>query len=300
MKTIALQTDRLTKTFRTRRAVFDLSLEVETGQVFGFVGPNGAGKTTTIRMLLGLSRPSSGKAFLLDTEVPRDLKLVRFRIGALLESAGFYPTISARHNLRLLGLSSGARAALGRVDFLLERVGLLARADEEVRKFSHGMRQRLGLAAALLHDPELLIMDEPHTGLDPTGMIDFRDLIVGLGREGKTVFFSSHVLSEVEEACTEVAFLSKGELVGQFNTEALRQRSRAVRVVIEDGTRAAEALTRQGWGVSKEGSDLLVEGASRDEVRDLLIRSGLEPVEVATLGRSLEQLYLDLVGGEAG
>lgn len=299
MRTIALQTDRLTKTFRNRRAVSRLSLQVQKGQVFGFVGPNGAGKTTTIRMLLGLARPSSGKAFLLDTEVPRDLKLVRFRIGALLESTGFYPTISARHNLRLLARSSGDRAALGRVDSLLERVGLVTRADDEVRKFSHGMRQRLGLAAALLHDPELLIMDEPHTGMDPTGMIELRDLIVGLGREGKTVFFSSHVLTEVEEVCTEVAFLNKGELVGQFSVETLRQRSRGVRVVIEDGTQAAEALTRQGWGVSKEGSDLLVEGASRDDVRDLLTQSGLRPVEVATLGRSLEQLYLDLVGGEA-
>jgi len=192
-------------------AVDGLDLAVPQGGVFGFLGPNGAGKTTTIRCLLGLVAPTAGTCRLLGADVGRDLPRVLGRVGAIVETPALFPTMSGRRNLELLGRLHGIGPQ--RVTQTLERVGLAERGDDLVKRYSLGMRQRLGLAAALLKDPEVLILDEPANGLDPAGIKEVRDLLRGLGDEGRTVFVSSHLLPEVRQTCDRVAILARGRCV---------------------------------------------------------------------------------------
>ncbi|MEO6318065.1 MAG: ABC transporter ATP-binding protein [Acidimicrobiales bacterium] len=196
---------------RSQVAVDGLDLEVPEGGVFGFLGPNGSGKTTTIRCLLGLARPTAGSCRLLGVPTPEQVGRVVRRVGAIVETPAFFPTMSGRRNLRLLARTEGigARAA----DLALERVGLTERADDPVKAYSLGMRQRLGLAQALLKDPEVLILDEPANGLDPAGIKEIRELLRSLGDEGRTVFVSSHLLVEIEHTCDRVAILTRGRCV---------------------------------------------------------------------------------------
>src|SRR3954463_2283650 len=219
-----IEIEGLRKEYRRRRggrsvAVDGLDLSVPEGSVYGFLGPNGSGKPTTIRSLLGLVRPTAGKVRLLGADVPRGLPSVIGRVGAIVESPALFPTMSGRENLRLLaGMGSADR---GRVDQVLEQVGLTERADDLVRKYSLGMRQRLGLAAALLEDPALVVLDEPANGLDPAGIRQVRELLRGLGREGRTVFVSSHILAEVEHTCDIVAILRHGRCVASGTVESV-------------------------------------------------------------------------------
>jgi ABC-2 type transport system ATP-binding protein len=210
----------LTKRYRGTTALAGLDLTVEAGQVFGFLGANGAGKTTTTRILLGLVAPSSGRAWLNGKRVPDPAGLAR--VGAMIEEPAFYPWLTGRRNLDLLALSGARRPARGEeISAALERAGLTGAADRKVKGYSQGMRQRLGLAAALMHRPALLLLDEPANGLDPAGIKEFRTLLRSLADGGTTVFLSSHLLAEVGQVCDQVAVIHEGRLAGQGTVSQL-------------------------------------------------------------------------------
>jgi ABC-2 type transport system ATP-binding protein len=290
----AIETSGLSKRFRRRVAVQPIDLEVPRGSLFGYLGPNGAGKTTTIRMLLGLARPTKGGARVLGRDVPRGLAAVRKQIGSVLENPAFYPRLSARANLKILARTAGDAAALGRIDELLDRVGLADRAGDKVRTYSHGMRQRLGLAAALLHDPELIVLDEPATALDPAGIRDVRAMLQALRGEGRTLFISSHLLSEVEQICDQVAVVSKGRLMYQGSLTGLTTGAGRVHVEIDDPDAAERALRDLGWSVARDGAALYVDGVPAKEVSRALADRGLYAGGLAHEGRRLEDVFLEL------
>jgi len=212
----------LTKKFRNLTAVDNLDLNVYRGDVFGFLGPNGAGKSTTIRMLLSLIKPTSGEMKIFNKSIVKDRKEIFSKVGAIVEKPDFYLYLSAYKNLEILGKLSGADTSKKKIMEMLELVGLEKRYKSKVKTYSHGMKQRLGLAQALLHDPELIILDEPTTGLDPQGMKEIRDLIIYLSREkGKTIFLSSHILHEVELIATRMIILNKGKVQVEGTVEDL-------------------------------------------------------------------------------
>ena len=228
---IIISTSRLTKAFGRLVAVNDLHLQVMRGDVFGFLGPNGSGKTTTIRMLLGLIRPTAGRAIIFGMDTAQQMPLILPRIGAIVETPVFYPYLSAVDNLRVIGAASGmvsGKANQRRIDEVLELVELHVQAKMAYRKYSLGMKQRLGIAAALLTDPELVLLDEPTNGLDPAGMFEIRQLILRLASLGKTIFLSSHLLNEVQQVCNRVAILQKGNLIKQGNVRELLRGSEQV------------------------------------------------------------------------
>ncbi|MFM2207765.1 MAG: hypothetical protein RL213_1740 [Bacteroidota bacterium] len=205
----------------TRNAVDHLGFSVLPGDIYGFLGPNGAGKSTTIRMLLGLVRPDSGDISYFGRPFRDSRSASLSRIGAIVEKPDFYRYLSALKNLEIFGSMSGADISSGRLESLLELVGLSGRGKEPVKNYSHGMKQRLGIAQALLHDPELILLDEPTTGLDPQGIVDLRELLVRLKHEGKTVFMSSHILSEVELIATRMVIVSNGRAVKEGSVREL-------------------------------------------------------------------------------
>ncbi|MCU0268950.1 MAG: ABC transporter ATP-binding protein [Acidimicrobiales bacterium] len=284
---------------RTRMAVDGLDLAVPEGGVFGFLGPNGSGKTTTIRCLLGLIRPTSGSCRLLGDEVPRGLPRVLGRVGAIVETPALFPAFSGRRNLEVLARTEGIGPAA--VDAVLARVGLAERADDAVKGYSLGMRQRLGLAAALLKDPALVILDEPANGLDPAGIVEVRQLLRALAAEGRTVFVSSHILVEVQQTCDQVAILARGRCVAAGPVDEVLQTGRSTGVLVAlDGTgntaAAREVLAAAGLPAEPAGEGLRVGiDASRAAditralaARDLWVRD-LRPEEV-----SLESVFLEL------
>jgi len=260
-------------------AVDGLDLSVEQGGVFGFLGPNGAGKTTTIRCLLGLVRPTGGRCRLLGSDTSHNLSRVIHRVGSIVETPAMYPRFSGRRNLRLLarlrGISGGA------VDDALERTGLAERGDDLVKTYSLGMKQRLGIAAALLQDPAVLILDEPANGLDPAGIVEVRDLLRRLAAQGRTVFVSSHILSEVQQVADHVAILARGRSVaaGPVGEVLAAGRSTGMLVRLDDPTAGVEALAAAGLSATLE---------------DGAIRVGIPPEEGATVTRVLAErgLYL--------
>jgi len=215
-----IETDGLTKRFGDRVAVDGVDLRVPRGSAFGYLGPNGAGKTTLIRMLLGLTEASSGTMRLLGLPVPEQRGAALSRVGAIVEEPRFHPFLSGRENLQVAAAVRGAEAQ-ARIGDALRRVGLTERADERVRSYSLGMRQRLGVGRALLGDPELLLLDEPTNGLDPAGIHEFRDMVRGFVGEGRTVLLSSHLLDEVEKICESVAIVDRGRVVVQGSIEEL-------------------------------------------------------------------------------
>ena len=222
----AIETRGLTKRFGNYAAVKSIDLRVPHGSVFGFLGPNGSGKTTTIRMLLGLAAPTSGEARVLGASMPRDTDQVLPRVGALVEGPGFYPYLSGADNLRRLDSAdryAPSRSRSARVAETLERVGLSAAAGKKVKAYSLGMKQRLGIANALLTPRELLILDEPTNGLDPQGTREVRTLVRSLAAQGTTIFVSSHLLAEIEQICTHAAVMCGGSLVAQGTLDELRQ-----------------------------------------------------------------------------
>lgn len=291
-----ISTSVLTKRFGKRVAVDRLDLEVSSGTIFGFLGPNGAGKTTTIRMLLGLAKATSGKAHLLGKEVPREMADLAGRVGAVLEEPSFYASMSGHDNLRVLARMIGNREALTRIGPVLEKLGLAERSGDKVGGYSQGMRHRLALAAALIHDPELFILDEPATGLDPAGIREVRDLLVDLRNKGKTVFFSSHFLSEVERICDQVAILKRGKVVAGGTLASLAPERESIRVVVGDAERAYTALQSKGWSVEREGNVLTVRDVAAEEVGSMLVSAGTPPKELSVTRRSLEDVFLGLTG----
>jgi ABC-2 type transport system ATP-binding protein len=259
MAELAIETRGLTKRFGNYAAVKDVDLSVPHGSVFGFLGPNGSGKTTTIRMLLGLASPTSGEARVLGASMPRENASVLPRVGALVEGPGLYPYLSGADNLRRL--DSADRYALSRtrgarVADALERVGLSAAAGKKVKAYSLGMKQRLGIANALLTPRELLILDEPTNGLDPQGTREVRTLVRSLASQGTTIFVSSHLLAEIEQICTHAAVMSAGSLVAQGTLDELRQVGRPrVRVATPDIPLASGVLEKLGMTVQPTPTD---------------------------------------------
>ena len=302
---VALRTVRLTKRYGRRLALADLDLEVERGRVHGFLGPNGAGKTTCISLILGLITPADGHVEMFGLDTRAHLSPALRRTGAVLEGSAFYPHLSARDNLRILGALSGG-VEPRRIEDTLALVGLQARARDKVRGYSLGMTQRLALAAALLHDPELLILDEPTNGLDPAGMREFRGLLRELGASGKTVFVSSHLLNEVEQMCDHVSIIKEGRLITQGPVQTLVRRGDALELTTTDNERAQSVLSAlEGVaGVSREGDRLVVE-AARDRAADIsraLADQQIYLWELKPREGSLEDFFLEVTaeGGAGG
>jgi ABC-2 type transport system ATP-binding protein len=300
----AIRTYDLTKRFGKLTAVDNVSFEVRRGEVFGFLGPNGAGKTTTIAMLLGLVRPSAGSADVLGHDIGRDLGAALARVGAIVETPAFYPYLSGEDNLRVFARIVGRRAEQ-QIPAFLEQVGLKGRERDKVGTYSLGMRQRLGLASALLGDPELLLLDEPTNGLDPAGMQEMRVFIRRLAdEEGKTVFLSSHLLHEVEQVCDRVVILNKGKVIAQGEVGKLLGQTHAIELRIEDGGRAAEVLSRLEWvqGASHDGDRLRVQAPPEraPELLAALAAQEMFPFEVHPVTATLESVFLDLTGSTSG
>ena len=298
MSDLVIEARALRKVFRNRRgqarvAVRDLDLVVPTGGVHGFLGPNGSGKTTTIRMLLGLARPTAGHMKLFGTEVPTGLPEVIGRVGAVVESPKFSPTFTGRQNLLLLARSIGA--ADSRVDEALETVSLTGRDRDRYKGYSLGMKQRLAIAATLLKDPELLILDEPTNGLDPAGIREIRELIRELGSSGVTVLLSSHILAEVQQVCDSATIIGHGRLLATGKVDDLIGGSTSYRVAVADPARAAELLTGAGHAVRTVDGKLHVDTQDAPEtITRLLAESGLYVSELSPLRADLESVFLEL------
>ena len=300
----AIHIDNLSKTFGRRRkrieAVKRVNLEIPVGQVYGFLGPNGAGKTTTIRMLLDLIRPTEGDVYIYGRHVRREHGVLR-RVGAIVEGASFYNFLSGRRNLEVLARTAN-NVDQRRIDALLEQVGLASRAHQRVKGYSTGMKRRLGLAAALLSDPDLLILDEPTNGLDPEGMHEIRQFIRSLADDhGKTVFLSSHLLGEVEQVCDRVAIINLGEIVREGSVAELLEGKSRLRVEASPLDRAA-AVLREHWTVSSNGHWLEID-AARDDAPHLirrLVEHGVDVYQVASQRQTLEEFFLSVVREEAG
>lgn len=288
----------LTKRFGRVRAVEGLDLTVPRGSLFGFLGPNGAGKSTTIRALTGLIRPTAGEVRLLGVPV-RDRLSLGSRVGALIEEPASYPHLTAWQNLTLLTSLSGG-CSRDEIAQVLETVDLTGAADRRVGGYSHGMRQRLGIAQALLPRPELLILDEPASGLDPQGLADVRGLLRSLHEEGMTIFLSSHMLGEVEMTCTHVAVIANGQAVAQGEVGGmLRSAGPKVRFVVDDAEQALSALREVPRIEAEVVGDrtLEVEGDDLDaaDLNELLVREGVRVHEVTPMKRTLESFYMDVM-----
>jgi ABC-type multidrug transport system ATPase subunit len=300
MDDIVLKTANLRKYFGKVHAVEEVSLEVRRGRIFGFLGPNGSGKTTTIGMILSLLRPNAGSVTLFGKPVTLGSNAPLRRVGALMGLPTLLPYMSARENLLLMkrfypGVSTK------RVDEVLEIVGLAGVGKRTVGKFSTGMKQRLGIAIALLHQPDLLILDEPTNGMDPAGMREIRNLLRSLAGGGMTVFLSSHLLHEVEQICDDVAILRQGRIVAQGKMEALLGKENAVvKVRVPSPAEAAAVLLAQP-GVRKaevDGPYVLVEGISSEAVIVCLVERRMVPSEVTSGRPDLEQIFLELTGSD--
>lgn len=314
---LAIRTQALTKRFRSGQVAVDgIDLAVPRGAVYGFLGPNGSGKTTTIRMLLGLARPTSGRAWLLGAEVPHEATRVLPRVGALVEGPAFHPYLTGRANLARLDAGDATadpRTSRRRAESALERVGLTAAAAKPYRQYSLGMKQRLGLAAALLQPRDLLVLDEPTNGLDPQGTREVRHLVRELADGGATVLVSSHLLAEIEQVCSHVGIMSRGHLLLQGDRTELLDRGAARLVVTTRGAQAgaaAEVLT--GLGLTEvEPPDEPPGDASRDvparvtaalgptppeKVAAALVHAGVDLIGLEVARPSLEQVFVGLTG----
>ena len=309
----AIATRGLTKRFGRVAAVDGLDLLVRPGDRYGFLGPNGSGKTTTVRMLLGLVYATSGEVEVLGHRIPREAGAALPGVGALVEGPAAHPHLSARANLRLLDAAgppvSGGPLAEGvgsrrsrtrRIEAALEEVGLADVGRKPVRAYSLGMRQRLGLAAALLRGPRLLVLDEPTNGLDPRGIAEVRDLLVRLNENGTTVFLSSHLLAEVELFCTRVGVLDRGRLVAQDALDALRGPTGRTVVRVDDIAAAARALGVPEPSPGPDGPDgadggrLVLDGVGVAEATERLVRAGIAVREAVPERRTLEESVLEL------
>ncbi len=293
----------LTKRYGRTLAVDGVDLEVRAGDRYGFLGPNGSGKTTVIRLLLGLVYATSGQIEVLGRPVPRRVCEVLPEVGALVEGPAAYPHLSGRTNLRLVDAAGPPTAGSGRglarradrrrrIEEALERVGLAGIDSRPVRAYSLGMRQRLGLAAALLRRPRLLVLDEPTNGLDPRGIHEIRELLAELNAAGTTVFLSSHLLAEVESLCTRVGVVDRGRLVLQDELAALR--APTGRVILDSPDPAAAVAQLDGRVEERDGRRLVVRHPDPAELNALLVGAGVPVAEITRERRSLEQVVLEL------
>jgi ABC-2 type transport system ATP-binding protein len=298
METV-IETHSLTKRFGGRAAVDDVDLVVPAGVAFGFLGPNGAGKTTLIRTLLGLTEPTAGEVKLLGLPQPDSRREALARVGAIVEEPRFHPHLTGRENLRIVA-AARSREADGRIDGALARVGLSNRADDRVKTYSLGMRQRLGIARALLGDPALLILDEPMNGLDPAGILEMRHLIRSFVDEGRTVFLSSHLLDEVEKTADEVAIVDRGRVVVQGRVrELLAGGDPSLFVEVDDLAAARRALgaVPDVKSVTDDGSQLRItlgDGLGPADVNRALVGAGVAVSRLEPARASLEERFLDI------
>jgi ABC-type multidrug transport system ATPase subunit len=295
-QTLAVETHGLTKRYSTGvLAVNDLTLLVKTGEVYGFLGPNGAGKTTTLRLLSGLLHPTSGSATVAGAEPGTPASLAR--LGAMVETPAFYPYLSGRDNLRVMARYSSASKS--RIEPVLKQVDLADRAQHKFRTYSTGMKQRLGVAAALLKDPALLILDEPTSGLDPQGTVEMRALIGEIRREGRTVLLSSHLLNEVELTCDRVGVIAKGKLVAEGTVDELRARSGGRTLLIratplEQARRLLESLVPTQVRVVDGALVLSVDPSQAASINRRLVSDGIDVNELRVSEQSLEDVFLQL------
>jgi ABC-type multidrug transport system ATPase subunit len=295
-----IRTHQLTKRFGSLVAVDSVDLDVRPGDIYGFLGANGSGKTTTVRMLLGLVLATSGQVELLDESMPRGGAKVLGRVGSLVEGPGAYGHLSGRANLMLLDASGNARvrgartSRATRVDAVLDQVGLGGTGRRPVKAYSLGMRQRLGLAAALLRQPELLILDEPTNGLDPQGIGEIRQLLLALHAAGTTIFLSSHLLAEVEQLCSRVGVLDRGRLIVQSELAALQ--TPTGRIVLHTPDPALAISLLDGRVEHREHDQLLVRGEDPAALNALLVGRGVRVTELRVQRRTLEESVLELTG----
>ncbi|NHZ72796.1 MAG: ATP-binding cassette domain-containing protein [Aquificales bacterium] len=302
---IAIRLLNLSKTFGRRKeqvqAVRGINLEVTAGQVYGFLGPNGAGKSTTIRMIMDLIRPSRGEVHLYGQPLKQNRAILHQRVGGLVEGAAFYPFLTGRRNLELIARTGGFYDA-ERIGILLEQVNMADRADREVKGYSTGMKQRLGLAAALLNDPDLLILDEPANGLDPSGIQEMRHFIRDLvDVHGKTVFLSSHQLSEVEQVCDRVAIINKGEIIREGQVADLLTAQRYLHIEAEPLEKVTAVLEDQ-FSITHEKNGVTVAAAHEDTPRIVrqLVENDVSIFQVRSQRQSLETFFLEATDDSAG
>jgi ABC-2 type transport system ATP-binding protein len=297
---VVIRTWELTKRYGKTLAVDGLTMEVPRGEVFGFLGPNGAGKTTTIAMLLGLVHPTSGGAEVLGCDIRKGLGPALRRTGATIENPAFYPYLSGRDNLHVVGLSTGGTSPR-RIDEVLERVGLAERRTDFFKTYSMGMKQRLALAAALLNDPEFLMLDEPTNGLDPAGIQQTREMLREMvDEQRKSVFLSSHLLHEVEQVCDRVVIIDRGHVIAQGRVSELLRQREAIEVDLTEAEveRAVAVLQGLGWvqAIRPDGVRIHVSApAERSrEVAEALAAAGIFPTQLVRVSSTLEDLFLTL------
>jgi len=294
-----ITTKALTKRFGAVQAVQSVDLDIREGDRYVLLGPNGSGKTTLVRMLLGLVYATSGEIEVMGQRIPRHLREVLPQVGALIEEPAAYPHLSARANLALFdaagpGGSAGRRSRGTRIGEALEQVGLAGVGRRPVRAYSLGMRQRLGLAAALIRRPRLLILDEPGNGLDPRGIRDLRELIISLNETGVTIFLSSHLLAEAEQLCTRVGVLDSGRLVLQDDLATLRAPTGRILVYTPDADRVTAML--DGQVEQRDGERLVVRHADAAALNSRLVGAGLRVSAIGPEQRTLEEIVLAVTG----
>jgi len=292
-----IRCEGMTKRYAATVAVDGLTLSVTDGQVFGFLGPNGSGKTTTMRMLLGLIAPTAGNAWLNERRLPDPDGLSS--IGAMIEEPAFYPWMTGRRNLEVLALCGPPLARADAIEVVLDRVDLTEVAGRKVNTYSQGMRQRLGLAGALMRKPTLLLLDEPTNGMDPAGIREFRALLRTLADEGTTVFLSSHLLAEVEQVCDRVAVLNRGRLVEEGLVSELTSARVRVRVVLEEADQTKARALLAAWPLTIDGPNaLLIDGARGRDVSEVLGRAGVWAHEIRVEHADLEDAFLHLTADD--
>lgn len=297
MNQYVVETNQLTKTFNGKAAVNQVNLSIPKGAIYGFLGPNGAGKTTAIKLLLGLTKETSGSIRIFGKELKKEKQTILRNIGSLVESPSYYGNLSARENLELLQII--LQTPKERIEEVLRIVRLEKDANRPVKGFSLGMKQRLGIASALLGNPELLILDEPTNGLDPSGIIEMRELIKSLPEKyGVTVLVSSHLLSEIDQMATEVGIISKGSLIFQDSIEVLRKKSVSkIRIQTNNREAAWKVLLKEGLKGNVEGDYLSFNQSTNKDVAKIvriLVQNELEVYRVEEEKRSLESIFLEM------
>ncbi|MFJ8518541.1 ABC transporter ATP-binding protein [Lysinibacillus xylanilyticus] len=296
-----VQTEKLSKSFGKEQAVSNINLKIRKGEIYGFLGPNGAGKTTTIRMLLGLMKPSSGTIKIFQKDLKKERINILAKVGSLVENPSYYPHLTAYENLEALRKILGVPKS--RIDEVLEIVRLKDAADKKVKGFSLGMKQRLGIAASLLHNPELLILDEPTNGLDPSGIIEIRNLIKRLPEEyGMTIIISSHLLSEIDQMATQVGIVTKGKMIFQDSIEAMRRFAQPKVVIkVSDSEKGWRSLVANGIKAEHKDDRILFDECSDEKVAhivQILVQEGISVYRVEEEKRSLEEIFLQMTTGE--
>ncbi|MEK5040269.1 ABC transporter ATP-binding protein [Sporosarcina sp. FSL K6-3457] len=303
MSEFIIETKKLTKKFGSRRVVNHVDLQVKKGEIYGFLGPNGAGKTTTIRMLLGLARPTQGSIQIFGKDIRKDKLSILSKVGSLVEYPSYYGHLTAYENLEAVRILLDAPKS--RIEEVLSIVRLTKDAKRPVKGFSLGMKQRLGIATALLGNPELLILDEPTNGLDPSGIIEIRELIKSMPKEhGITIVVSSHLLSEIDQMATQVGIISKGQMIFQDSISTLRAQSTSkINVTVNNAESAWKTLLTHGYKTDFIQNKLVIENCADQNVAEIvksLVQNDYSIYRVEEERKSLEEIFLELTGQEGG